>query len=63
MTNSFTNIVKIARVNKCNKIQGLEREEIKEDPEMSANIAKVTRCFSLIEKDHLGDRSPEKDCC
>ena len=19
--------------------------------------------YSLIEKDHLGDRSPEKDCC
>ena len=19
--------------------------------------------FTLIEKDHLGDRSPEKDCC
>ena len=31
--------------NKCNKIQGLEREEIKEGPEMSVNIAKVTKIF------------------
>ena len=31
--------------NKCNKIQGLEREEINEGPEMSVNIAKVTKIF------------------
>ena len=23
----------------------------------------LTVYFTLIEKDHLGDRSPEKDCC
>ena len=31
--------------NKCRKIQGLEREEIKQGPEMSTNIAKVTKIF------------------
>ena len=31
--------------NKCNKILDLEKEEIKKGPEMSANIAKVTRIF------------------
>ena len=31
--------------NKGNKIQGLEREEIKEDPEMSLNIPKVIKIF------------------
>ena len=31
--------------NKSNKNQDLEREEAKKGPEMSANIAKVTRTF------------------
>ena len=31
--------------NKSNKNQDLERKEAKKDPEMSANIAKVTRIF------------------
>ena len=31
--------------NKSNKNQDLEREEAKKNPEMSANIAKVTRIF------------------
>ena len=31
--------------NKCNKIQGLEREEIKEGPEMSSKVAVVTMIF------------------
>ena len=42
MTNPFTNIAKIARVTNVTK---LEREEIKEGCEMSANIAKVTEIF------------------
>ena len=45
MTNSFTNTAKNRKSNKCNEIQGLEREEIKEGPEMSENIAKVTKIF------------------
>ena len=52
MTNSFTNIAKIARVRKCNKIQGLEIEEIKESPEMCVNIAKITH-FSCYLKHPL----------
>ena len=36
---------KCGKNNKCNKIQNLEREEAKKSPEMSANIAKVTRIF------------------
>ena len=39
---SITNIAKIES-NKCNKIQGLEREEIKEGPEMSTR-------FTTLEK-------------
>ena len=31
--------------NKSNKNQDLEKKEAKKDPEMSANIAKVTRIF------------------
>ena len=31
--------------NKCNNIQDLESKEAKKGPEMSANIAKVTRIF------------------
>ena len=31
--------------NKCIKIPDLESEEAKKSPEMSANIAKVTRIF------------------
>ena len=31
--------------NKSNKNQDLEKKETKKDPEMSANIAKVTRIF------------------
>ena len=42
----MTNIGKIAKKkNKYNKILDLEREETKKGPEMSANIAKVTRMF------------------
>ena len=36
--------------NKCNKIQGLVREEIKDGPEMSVNIAKVTKIFLASQK-------------
>ena len=35
-------IYKNRKSSKCNEIQGLEREEIKEGPEMSENIAEVT---------------------
>ena len=34
------NIAKVAKNNKCNKIQDLEREEAKKGLEMSANVAK-----------------------
>ena len=37
------NYCKYRKNNKCNKIPNLERKEAKKDPEMSANIAKVTR--------------------
>ena len=33
-----------------------------EPKELLLIIITVT-VFTLIEKDHLGDRSPEKDCC
>ena len=44
----MTNIAKIAKNNKCNKILDLEGEEAKKGPEMSSNVAKnakVTRIF------------------
>ena len=47
--NSYDKLIykyrKNRKSNKCNKIQGLKREEIKEGPEMSVNIAKVTKIF------------------
>ena len=36
---------KYRKNNKCNNIQDLESKEAKNGPEMSANIAKVTRIF------------------
>ena len=36
---------KYRKNNKSNKNQDLEKKEAKKDPEMSANIAKVTRIF------------------
>ena len=36
---------KYPKNNKSNKNQDLEKEEAKKGPEMSANIAKVTRIF------------------
>ena len=39
--------------NKCNKIQDLRLDEGKEGPEMSANIAKVTRTFLASKKHSL----------
>ena len=29
----------------------------------SGAVKKELQIYTLIEKDHLGDRSPEKDCC
>ena len=40
-----TPMTNIAKNYKSNKNQDLEREEAKKGPEMSANIAKVTRIF------------------
>ena len=39
---------------KCNKIPDLQRKEAKKGPEMSANIAKVTRIFHAT--------TPDKTC-
>ena len=32
-------------------------------PELSGRVSGDIKVLTLIEKDHLGDRSPEKDCC
>ena len=51
----MTNIAKIAKMTN-NKIPELKKEEAKKGPEMSANIAKVTRIFLASEKTPIDDK-------
>ena len=44
----MTNIAKIAKNNKFNKILDLEKEETKKGPEMSANIAKIAKVTRIF---------------
>ena len=45
MRKSLTNIAKIAKITNPARINTQKKKETKKDPEMSANIAKVTRVF------------------